>query len=235
MNDIAVLVSQYLNLDMLRILDIFLDEDGVVAERLLRLTSGSSVLLYDAGLIPDNTHAPAAAAGRCLQHDRITDLIGELNYFFVCLNGLLNTRDERNTHLVRHDLRLDLVSQPIHHRGIRADEFNSCLLAGIRKIRILRQEAISRMNCVNTLRLRQLNNLIDAQISIDRCLAFSDLICLICLRAEQRRLVLFGIDRYCTDTQLFTGTENSNRDLAAVSDQHSLELLDFSHFKTPVL
>ena len=79
MNDVAVLVAEHLDLDMARLLDIFLDEHAIVAEARLGLAPRRGEALGDLlGAIGD-AHALAAAAGGGLDHDRIADLLGDLD------------------------------------------------------------------------------------------------------------------------------------------------------------
>src|SRR4029077_11460130 len=73
-NDIAVLVAEHLNLDMPRLLDIFLDEDAVIAEARLGFGLRRGEALRPLLRRPGDAHALAAAAGRCLDHDRKADL-----------------------------------------------------------------------------------------------------------------------------------------------------------------
>ena len=79
MDDVAVLVAQHLNLDVARLLDIFLDEHAVVAEARLGLGLRRGEALADLSSAVGDAHALAAAAGRGLDHDRIADLVGDLD------------------------------------------------------------------------------------------------------------------------------------------------------------
>ena len=73
----AVLVAQHLDFDVARVLDEFLDEDAVVAERGLGLRARAlEALRHLVGRIGD-AHALAAATGGGLDHYRIADLVGD--------------------------------------------------------------------------------------------------------------------------------------------------------------
>src|SRR3546814_19132841 len=69
-----MLVAQHLDFDMARLLDVFLDEDAIVAEGILRLVGRRrKALRHFVGRARD-AHALAAAAGRSLDHNRTADL-----------------------------------------------------------------------------------------------------------------------------------------------------------------
>ena len=106
--------------------------------------------------------------------------------------------------------------------------------AGSRKIRILSQESVSRMDGVNTLGLRQFNDFIYSQISVNRRLALAYLIGPVGLCPEQRFLVFLRIDRDAPDVQFFAGSEYPDGDLAAVCDQYTLEFFLFCHNVIPL-
>src|SRR5262249_45697221 len=73
---VAVRVAQYLNLDVARLLDGFLDEDAVVGEARPRLVGGRAEAVAPLGVAAGDAHALAAAARRGLDHHRIADVAG---------------------------------------------------------------------------------------------------------------------------------------------------------------
>jgi hypothetical protein len=77
MDGVALAVAEHLELDMARVAEIFLDIDGVVAERALRLGARLADLALELVLGADDLHAaPAAARGRLDDH-RIAGLGGD--------------------------------------------------------------------------------------------------------------------------------------------------------------
>ena len=106
MDDITVLVAEHLDLDMPRLLDIFLDEHAVVAEaRLgLGLRRGEAFLHLLAAI--GDAHALAAAAGARLDHHRIADLVGDLDRLLGVLDHAEMARHGRDLGLGRELLRL---------------------------------------------------------------------------------------------------------------------------------
>src|SRR5439155_16666742 len=76
-DDVAVRVAQELDLDVARLLDVFLEKDAVVAKARPGLVLGAAEAVAQFGIGPGNAHALAAAAGSGLDHHRIADLAGD--------------------------------------------------------------------------------------------------------------------------------------------------------------
>src|ERR1700694_933698 len=85
MHGIAVAIAEHLDLDMPRRGYVLLDQDLAVAERRLRLPDCGLERGFEFGSLIDAPHAPAAAAGHCLDQHRIADLLGLLRKEFRLL------------------------------------------------------------------------------------------------------------------------------------------------------
>ena len=162
MYDVAVAVSQDLHFDMLRTFQIFFNEDIVDTECLLRFTLGTAVLFYHFFLRSYDTHTSSAASGRCLQHNRVSAFICELQSHLFRRYGFCDARDSRHTYAVCHDLGLDLVSEVVHHVIIRSDENQSFFFACLCKFYIFRQEAVTWMDRIHAFCLCQFDDLINS-------------------------------------------------------------------------
>ena len=77
-HDIAVFITQNLNLDMLRVVDKFFKEYSVISKGGAGFAAGFIVLLFDLGGFPYYAHAPAAAARGRFDHDWKADAFGLL-------------------------------------------------------------------------------------------------------------------------------------------------------------
>src|SRR5207247_2874588 len=76
--DTAAVIGQNLDLDVPRPLEVLLDVEGAVAERLLRLPPCGLERTLDLCIIGDQPHPLATASGGRLQHDRIAETLGLL-------------------------------------------------------------------------------------------------------------------------------------------------------------
>jgi hypothetical protein len=73
---LALAIAKDLNLDVARPLQVFLDIDFVVAEGGLCLAAGGAEGNFDFFVVLGDLHAAPAAAGGCLDDDRIADFLG---------------------------------------------------------------------------------------------------------------------------------------------------------------
>ena len=168
MHDVALFVPQNLDLDVLRILQIFFDENVVVSERLRRFALRRPVLIDDIRLFADHTHSPAAAAGCRFQNHRVSAFVSEFHCLVFTPDRRLDARNRRNSYFLRHQFGLDLVTQLIHHIRSRSDELDTCVLTGLGKIGVFRKETVSRVNRIYALRSGDFNYLVDSQIGVHR-------------------------------------------------------------------
>src|SRR5687768_10846749 len=81
-DDAAVRVTEDLDLDVPRALEVLLEIDRRVAERTLRFAAGGLVLVLQLAGVPADAHAATAAAGRGLEDDRVADRAGDVGRFF---------------------------------------------------------------------------------------------------------------------------------------------------------
>ena len=168
MDDVAVLVAEHLNLDMARLLDIFLDEHAVVAEaRLgLRLRRVEAFLHLFAAI--GDAHALAAAAGRRLDHHRIADLVGDLGRLLGVLDHAEMAGHGRDLRLGGELLRLDLVAHRLDGLDVRADENDAGLCERAGEGGVLRKEAVAGMDGVGAGLLGGGDDLVDVEIGLAR-------------------------------------------------------------------
>jgi len=108
MNDIAVPVTKYLNLDMARAHHRALQNQFVAAERVFCFSTCRTQLLGDLGHISDYAHATATAAGTGLDHQGEADALGLLDQDGVCLIGALVAGNAGHSGFLHGDLRQPL-------------------------------------------------------------------------------------------------------------------------------
>ena len=134
-------VGDHLDLDVPGAGDQALQEHDAAAERPRRLLAGALVRVGQFGLVGDHADAaPAAARGR-LQHQRVADLGRRRQGGVEGLDRAAAPRRDRHADLLGEQLRADLVAEPAHGVGARADERDPDPLAQLRERRVLRDEA----------------------------------------------------------------------------------------------
>jgi hypothetical protein len=146
MHDLAVMVGEDLQLDMARLVEVFFEVHGVVAEG----GPGFGARFRPRGLklpgIAGNLHAAPAAAGRRLDQDGVFDRLRDLARLLKRLQLARRARHQRHTEGRHRGLGGDLVA---HHPDMltgRPDEDEVMRLHHLREGRVLGQEAVAGMD-----------------------------------------------------------------------------------------
>src|ERR1700730_9064589 len=168
MDDVAMRVAQHLDLDVARLLDIFLDEDAVVGEARARLVAGGAEAVARRGVAPRDAHALAAAAGRGLDHHGIADLAGDLDGGLGVGNDVEVAGHGGDAGGARQLLRFDLVAHRRDRVGVGADELDAGPRQRVGERRLLREEAIAGMDSLGAGLAAVLEDAIDLEIALRR-------------------------------------------------------------------
>ena len=211
-------VAEDLDLHVPRRADVAFDEERIVAEGALRLAPRRLERRRQPGRAVDQPHAFSAPAGRGLHEDRVPDCLRALGDLPLVQALGAEPRDDGHAGR-RHDpLRLDLAAHPADGVGRWADEDDARLRAGLREVRVLREEAVARVDRVRPGAPRHVEHPLDRQegrardrrADGDRLVGGAD---------EGRLAVGVGVDRDCRDPHRAAGAHDARGDLAAVGDQ----------------
>ena len=225
MHGIAMRVAKHLHLDMAGALDQLFEIDLVLAEGGLRLALAFHHLAGKVGFGADGAHAAAAAAPRCLQHHRIADLLGQLLDRVHVVRQRIGGGDHRHADLDGEIARGDLVAEPAHRVGLRPDEGDAGLGAGIGEFRAFRQQPVARMDGVGARKPGDADHLLDRQIAFDRphvpveMRPAPDLVAFVGLEPVQRILVLLGPDRHGFEAEFVGRAKDADGDFGPVGDE----------------
>ena len=232
MYHIAVLVSEDLHFDVLGLLQELFHKDVVIAEGLAGLVPYQLKVPGDLPGIVGPAHASSAAAGCRLEDHRITGLLRNAHGLLHTGHRLFTAGNDRYAAPACHFLGVELIAHLIENLTGRPDEDDARFLTGPGEVGILGQEAIAGVDGIHILALCQCDDLLNAQIGAERAAVLADEIGFVRLGAEERELVLLGIDGYCAHTGVKTGTEDADRDLTAVCHQYLADL--FLHSISPL-
>ncbi len=234
---VALGVGQDLHLDVSRLDDRLLDEDGRVAERALALAHAGLDGVAEVLGVVDPPHAAPAAAGDRLHEQRVGQLGGRLDQC-VRVGGRLHRREGRYAGRLGRGDRAGLVAGQREHVGRGADEGDAGVGAGLGQRRVLRQEAVAGVDRVDARPDRRRDDRVRVEVGPDRVPALADLVGLVGLQPVLGPAVLVREDRDRPRAQLVGGAERADRDLAAVGDQHLREhvstLLRLARAPSPV-
>ena len=221
---VAVLVGENLDFDVARLGHELLDEDPVIAEAVRGLVFRGIEAFARFLFVPGDAHPLTAAPGRSLDHDRIADLVGDLN-------GLFGIRDQTHIAGYRADTRLlsdlfrgDLVAHRLDGGAGRADEHDAFFFKRFRELHVLGQKAVARMHRLGAGLADRIHDLVDHDIGLVRG-GRTDMHGLISHLDVQRMRIRVGIDGNGLDPHLACGFDHAAGDLAPVCDQDFLEHL----------
>ena len=168
---VAVRVPEHLDLEVLGVLDELLDEDARVPEGRRGLARAALEVRRDLGHGPADAHAPAAAAGRGLEHDgELQALRGEPG-LDVGARGegvaLAAAPGDGHAEVRRQRARGDLVAEGVDGRRRRPDEDEAVRRAGPGEGRGLAQEAVARVHRARAGCERRGDDAVDVQVGRD--------------------------------------------------------------------
>ena len=122
MDNVALVVTEELDLDVLGFVEEALDEDGAIAEGALGLGSGALKGFLQVGLLAHDTHTTTTTAEGSLDDDREAIFVSELLDLLKRADSVLGTRDDRNATLDGQFPGRDLVAELLNDLGLRANE-----------------------------------------------------------------------------------------------------------------
>src|SRR5579859_2846278 len=219
-NGIAVFIGKDLDFDVPRSLEKLFHVHGRVAERALGFLPGHGHRIDQCSLRMHDAHAATAASARCLDDDRIADLARYLDYFLRLLRQCpFAARYHGNARLDHGVLGADLVAHKADGVGTRTNEDESAFFYPFGKVRILGQEAITRVNCLGVSDLGGTDYRRNVQITIGGC-----------GRSYANRFIgqphVFGIGigdrmhRNGLDSQFTAGALNAKSNFTPVRDEY---------------
>ena len=218
MHDTAVLVGEHLHLNVARAGERAFEQEASVAERVFGLRARGFQRGGKLAFAAHEPHAAPAATGRGLDHHRIADRVRRRSECAVALVGPVVTRNDRYTGAARDALRLRLVGHLPNDSGRRPDPGQARLDHGLRKSRILGEEAVARMHGIGAGLLRRRDDRRTIEVRLARARR-ADPHCRIRFAHVQGIAIRIGVNRDRADAHAPGGTDDAARDLAAVGDQ----------------
>ncbi len=149
MDDMTVVITQNLELDMVRVLYELLDVNPGVAERLIRFHAGSVVTLDQADVVMGDAHAATATAGDRLDHDRVANPLGNRQRFGFVFHQPIGTGGDGNAGFFGQITADGLIFQCVHRPGAGADEPDIAAFANVREVSVLGEEAVARVDGIH--------------------------------------------------------------------------------------
>ena len=219
---VAELIGEDLHLDVLGILDEFLDIHVAVAERAFRLGHGSVESLDQAGVVVRHAHAASAAACGRLDDDRVSEFVRLFERRIFGGNDIVAAGRYGHSCLAHRLARGCLVAHGAHLFGGRADELDLAVLADLRELRIFGKESVAGVDRIDVADLGHADDAFDHEVTL-RGGRGSDADGLIGQTDGQAVLVGLGINDYGFDAHFTAGADDPHGDFAAIGNQDFIE------------
>ena len=222
MQEVAVMVAQHLKFDVPGTLDKLFQVHVGNAKGLLRLVARGLPGGHQVLAAAHHAHAPAAAARRRFDDQRIPDAVAFGGGGLGIEHQAVAPRHDghsRGGHLAP---RLLLFTHQPQHLGRGADKADVRGLANLREIRVFGQEAVARVNRVHVGDFRRADDMRNIQVAF-RAARRPDAHGLIRKTHVQRIAVGLRIDGHCGDVQLLAGADHPQSNFTAIGDKNFAE------------
>src|SRR5215831_606053 len=166
-DDVAMFIAQHLNFDMSRIRDKFFYENTFIAERRPGLRTRASEAFSNFRHVVGDAHPLSPASRACLDHDRITDVAGDLDCLDFVLDHPQMARHRRHLGGRCRLLRFNLVSHGGNGFWIWANKNDAGCRQGLWKGFALGQEPVTGVYGFSAALPTGGENLLDHQIAFD--------------------------------------------------------------------
>ena len=231
-NHVAMLVAEHLDFDVARIDDEFFYKHAVVAKGRGGFRCRARKTFRDVLARMSDAHALAAAARRRLDHDRVADLVGDLDRMVGGFNHAEIARHGRDFRGIGEFLGFDLVAHRGNGARIGADEDDAIVLQRMGESLALGQEAIARMHGFRAGLLAGGDDLVDHEIGLVGG-GRADVHGLVGHVDMERILVGVGIDGDGLDAHPARRLDDAAGDLATIGDEDFLEHARPGKARTP--
>ena len=217
--DIAMLVAQDLNFDMLGSRNVLLEENGRISEGAPRFRLRFIEKRCELRGSFHHTHASSATPKGRLDDQGEAYFLGELESHIAIGDRILRARQRGDVQLLGQAPCGRLIPHHLQQFGSRAHENDPGSSAGTGELGVLTQKTITRVDKLSPLLTRQRHDTRDVQIGSHRALALAYQVSFIGLEPMHTHPILLGVDRQSAQTELGRRAENSHGDLASIGHE----------------
>ncbi len=222
--DVALLITKDLHLDVTGADDHLFEITFAVAESGFGLAAAFANFVGQFRLGLDRAHASAAAAPAGLEHQGVADFGGFFADRIHIVAQHLGRGDDRNAGGDGDATGGGFVAQLAHGFGFGTDKGDAVLFAGIHKIGVFGQEAITGVDGIGARHFGNADDLVDTEIGGYGTEALANAVGFVCFEAVEAEFVLFGKDSNGLFAHLVGCTHDADGDLATVCDENLLKI-----------
>src|SRR5919201_213652 len=166
MYDAPVSIGHYLELDVVRVDDEFLDVDVAISERLFGLQSCAVKGGDETWLVMRGAHAAPAATRHGFDHHRVSDFFRDLSRLFFVIHHPITSRCDWNPGFARGHPGGVLVAHQTHRVRRRTDKLYVAAFAYFGEVRVLGEKPVAGMNGIDIADFRRAHDPVDFQIAV---------------------------------------------------------------------
>jgi hypothetical protein len=218
MDDVALVVREDLKFDVVRVFDEFFDVDTGVAEGFLSFGTGGMIAFDERDVVVGNAHAASTATGDGLDHDGVTNALGNGKGVLLVFHDAFGTGRDGHTSFLGKGATDGLVLHRVHRARAWSDEPDVAAFADVGKVSVFGEETVAGMNGIDIRYFGGTDKAIDAQITLIAG-GFTDANGLVGKLDMHGVGILVGINGDSTDVQLFASANNSDCNFSAVGYQ----------------
>ena len=215
-DDVAVLVAEDLDFDVLGALDVALEEDGGVAEGVLGFGTGLGEEAGELGRFFDDAHAAPAATEGGLDDEREADFVGDGEGFVGIGDGFLGAGEGGDGELVGEGAGGGFVTHVFQKIRGGADEDDALTLAGAGEGGVFREEAVAGVDHGHALGLREFHDAFVIEVGADGAFRGIELVGFVGLETVDGKAVFLGEDGDGAEAEFGGGAEDADGDFATV-------------------
>ena len=195
---------------------------GGVGEVLLALPRRRLERTLGVALAADDLHPLAAASGRGLDDERVSDLVAERRHLVRRADGVHGAGDDRHACVAHHPARCRLRPHQLDRVGRRPDPRQPRLLDHPGERCVLGEESVAGVDRLGARAKRGLDEHVAAQVALGGRTG-ADEVRLVRGANVRAPPVGLRVDPHTTDPELAERAEHTDRDLAAVRHEHLRE------------
>ena len=213
----AVLVGENLQFDVLRIIQVALGVDRRVLEVCFRFAARRFERRFKLGVVVRDLQSLAAAAARSLKRERVAVTSCRAARVFEIFDRREAAGNDRHVGFLHRGPRTQLVPHRIDRVGVRPDPRQPGFDHASRERRVLGEEAVPGVNRLGAGAPRDLDEFVDVKVT-ERRRSRPDQVGFVGHAHVERVAIGFGVDRNGCNVHLACGSNDTDRDLAAVGD-----------------
>ena len=222
----AVFIGQNLHFDVLGLADEFFEEDRTIAESAFRLGLGFIEQFFEVFGLTHDAHAATTTPESRFDDEREADLLRRGDGFLAITHWLVRAFEDRHLDSAGYFACRRFIAHHVEDLRLRSDEDDPRVRTSLRKLGILRQEAVTGMNRIHALFLRQSDDAFDVQISSKRPFILVQFVSLIRLEAMRAKAVLLRINAHRFQPKFCSRPHHADGDFRAVRDHQFFDVAD---------